>query len=285
MDAVTAVASNWTCPTCKKTVLTPFCPQCGESPLKPRDLSLRGLFGKLLHAMTSIDGRLLRTFWRLLRQPGVLTVAYVAGERKPYIAPFQLFLVANVLFFAIQSLTGTNIFGSSLASHLHQQDWSALAQALVDQRLQKAHTTLDLYAPVFDRAVVPNAKALVILMAMPFALLLSLVFLGSRKPFIAHVVFSLHLYTFLLLLFSVGVVVATVDVWFGGGGLNSARVDTVLSVINLAVCAAYLYLASGPAYGARGPMRGVKVAVLALAAGGFVLGYRFVIFLITLYGT
>ena len=285
MEAMTPTPTRWTCPACKTLVLTPFCAQCGESPLKPRDLTLRGLFGKLLHAVTSIDGKLLRTFWRLLRHPGTVTVDYLTGNRKPYIAPFQLFLVANVLFFAVQSLTSTNIFGSPLDSHLHHQDWSALAQSLVDRHLQKHHTTLAEYAPVFDRAVVLNAKSLIILMVLPFGLLLALVFIGRRKPFIAHVVFSLHLYTFLLLLFTVAVVAAAVNLWLGGAGLASARVDNVLSVINLLACAAYLGMASARAYGDSGVMRWVRVALLALAAGAIVLGYRFVIFLITLVAT
>jgi hypothetical protein len=50
---------------------------------------------------------------------GVLTVAYVQGRRLPYIGPFQLFLLSNVLFFAMQSQTNTNIVSSPLDSHLH----------------------------------------------------------------------------------------------------------------------------------------------------------------------
>jgi hypothetical protein len=48
--------------------------------------------------------------------------AWTSGVRKPYVAPFQLFLIANVLFFAMQWLTGENVFSSSLDSHLHHQD-------------------------------------------------------------------------------------------------------------------------------------------------------------------
>jgi len=42
----------------------------------------------------------------LLQHPGELTLAWTRGVRKPYVAPFQLFLIANVLFFALQSATG-----------------------------------------------------------------------------------------------------------------------------------------------------------------------------------
>lgn len=281
---MTAIAT-WACPTCRTDVPTPYCAQCGERPIPPHDLTLRGVFQRVVHAVTSVDGRVMRTFCRLLRHPGTLTVVYMDGGRRTYASPLQLFLLANVLFFAVQSLTTTNIFGSPLESHVHTQDWSALAQSLLERRLERTRTSLEAYAPVFDRAVVLNAKSLVILMVIPFAALLPLVFLRNRRPFMAHVAFALHLYAFLLLLFSLALLVAGGHMLLGGAGLSSPRVDTALSVANFAACAAYLYLAIGPAYGASGWRRPVKALVLAACVGAIVLGYRFVLFLITLYAT
>ena len=198
----------WTCPTCKVSLASPFCAQCGEEPLAPADLTVRGLAAKALHALTSIDARAARSARMLLQRPGELTLAWTRGIRKPYVAPFQLFLIANVLFFALQWLTGENVFSSSLDSHLHHQDWSELAQSLLAGRLEATHRSFEQYQAVFDRAVVLNAKSLILLMTVPFALLLPLAFLRERRPFMVHVVFSLHLYTFLLLVFCVALLAA-----------------------------------------------------------------------------
>jgi hypothetical protein len=265
-------------------VLTAYCAQCGEEPHGPHEFTLRGLAEKLAHAFTSVDARVLRTTWCLLRRPGRLTLAWTAGTRKPYVAPFQLFLLANVLFFALQWLTGTNIFSSSLESHLHHQDWSELAGSLVARRLDKMHMPLELYAPVFDQAVVINAKSLIVLMTVPFAVLLPLIFYRAHRPLMVHVVFSLHHYTFLLLLFCASLLVAKLSALLGGGGLDSPGVDNVLTIVNLAACAAYLYAAIGPVYGASGWVRAGQTLVLTLAVGLITLGYRFMLFLITLYG-
>ena len=234
--------SEWTCPTCRSTRLTPFCAQCGERPIRPVDYSLKALLARLVHVLTSVDGRLLRTLNRLLGQPGALTVAYVRGPRKPYVAPFQLFVFANVVFFAVQSLAITNIFGATLDSHLHHQDWSSVAQSLVAQRLDAKHLSLEAFAPLFDHAAALHAKSLIILMAATFALALPLAFLGGSNTFMAHVVFSLHLYAFLLFVFSGSLVTAILDVLLGGKGLESARMDNALSAINFSACAVYLYL-------------------------------------------
>jgi hypothetical protein len=279
------VTKSWICPTCHSTVSTPYCPACGESPPSARDLTLHGLFAQLFRAFSNIDSRLMRSVRCLVTRPGVLTVAYVQGQRMPYIGPLQLFLLANVLFFALQARTNTPIVSSALDSHLHHQDWRAVAQRLVSHRLETRQTTLALYAPLFDRAIVWHAKSCIIVMVLPFALLLPLLFARNRQPFVAHVVFALHFYGFLLLLFCVALVVVAVDVLLGGAGLHSARMDNMLSLINLAVCALYLYSATGTVYGARGAMRVIKVLVLAVAVTGILLGYRFVLLLITLYTT
>jgi len=63
-----AIESPWTCPTCRVEMSSPYCPRCGEEPLRPPDLSLRSLFAKLFHAATSIDGKVVRTAWKLIRE-------------------------------------------------------------------------------------------------------------------------------------------------------------------------------------------------------------------------
>jgi hypothetical protein len=250
-----------------------------------RDLTVRGLVHQLVHAFSSIDGRVLRSFRCLITQPGTLTVAWMRGKRIPYVGPFQLFLIANVLFFALQSTTHTNIFSSPLGSHLNGQDWSELARELVARHLENKQTNVEQYAPVFDQTVKLNAKWLVILMVLPFAFVLPVVFYRTGRPFATHLVFSLHFYAFLLLLFCVSLGLSGLNVWLGGPSLAAPGVDNVLTVINLVACAGYLYVAASPVYSAAGAMRIIKALALALAVGFIVLGYRFVIFLITLYST
>jgi hypothetical protein len=279
------VRVRWTCPTCNAPRSTPFCADCGEEPIPSRDLTLRGLGEKVLHAFTSIDARTARTAWRLLRQPGELTLDWTRGVRKPYVAPFQLFLVANVIFFALQWLTAENVFSSSLDSHLNHQDWSPLAKSLVTERLDRTQTAVERYAPIFDHAVVVNAKSLIIVMAFAFACVLPLVFVRERQPFMLHVVFALHLYTFLLLLFSLALVLAWLSSVAGCGGLASAAVDNVLSILNVVACAAYLHVAIRRTYGVTGAQRVLQTVMLVVTVAAIVLGYRFLVFLVTLYTT
>lgn len=239
----------------------------------------------MAQAFTNIDGPLLRSFRSLLGHPGALTVAYLQGRRKQNTLPLQIFLVANVLFFAMQSLTGAKIFSTPLDQHLHSDIWGGLAQQLAGRHVVMNRMTLEAYSPVFNQAVALNAKSLVFLMVLPFALLASLTFWRSRRPFVAHVVFSLHFYAFLLLLLCVSLAAVWVDQMWGGAGLASVAFDHALSIAELAVCAVYLYIAMETVYGAKGFLRVLQVALLVMAAAAIFLGYRFALFLITLYST
>lgn len=276
---------SWTCPTCNTGVATAYCPACGEHPLRTRDLTLRGLVEHLFESFTSIDSKLVRSFRNLLLHPGYLTVAYLEGRRKAFLGPVPLFLISNVVFFAVESLVGGEAFAAPLNSHLHTQPWSEFAPRLVEGRLAALHTTLALYAPAFDQAVALKARSLIIFMALFFALVPMLVFLRSRRPLVAHAVFSLHLYAFLLLLLCVATVVMAMNRWAGGFGFTHDGLDGFISISLLVASAVYLYFAIGAVYNSRGIARIAATLVLAVFVGAIVLAYRFALLLITLYST
>jgi hypothetical protein len=277
------LSDSWTCPSCDRLVSTPYCPACGERALHPRELTLRGLGDQVFEAFTNIDGRLLRSFRYLIGRPGVLTVAFLQGRRKPFVGPVALFLVTNVLFFATESLTGSTILSTPLEGHLHTQPWSELARPLVASRLTALHTSADLFAPRFDRAIALHARSLILLMALAFAVLPAIAFRGSRLPLAGHVVFSLHLYGFLLLLFCLGTPIPAAGALVGMSASTAEALDATFSILLLAACGTYLYFATGAVYGGGRALRVLKSAALAVGAAAIFLGYRFALLLITLY--
>jgi len=122
-------------------------------------------------------------------------------------------------------------------------------------------------------------------MVAPLALMLPLVFPRRGRPLSIHAGFALHFYAFALLLFSVGLGAALIDQWLGGGGLGSAHVDKVVTGVILVACAVYAYLGAARVYPGHAALRVAQAIVVAVIVGAVILGYRFVIFLITLYTT
>lgn len=273
----------WTCPSCRTAVASRYCPACGERSRDPHELTLRGLLDHLFEACTSIDGRLLRSFRCLVSRPGVLTVAYLDGRRMPYLGPVTLFLATNVLFFAAESLTRGLVFTTPLQSHLHTQPWSPLAQTLVSQRLDALHMTLEGYAPRFDGALAVHAHSLILLMVLSFSVLPAIVFRRPGRPFVTHAVFALHLYGFMLLLFSIATAIPSAGMPFGAARSTSRVLDAIISISLLTGCGIYLYAAIGVVYGGGRTRRWIESIGLTVGVAAIVLGYRFVLLLLTLY--
>jgi hypothetical protein len=276
---------TWTCPSCSQGRRGRFCPQCGEERLRPHDLSLGDLAVRFAENVSSIDGKLFRSFRSILTAPGVLTASHVRGQRRPFIGPLALFFIANGVFVLLQSLLGVHTLSSPLDSHLHDQDWRGFAQTLVTHRLRTNGETLAAYSLVFDDAVMFNARALMVLMVAAFVPLPLLLFYDRHRGVGVHVVFALHLYVFVLTLACVALLLAEGQHMLGGGGLRAPAVDLALSIFNLIACTAYIYLALGPVYQSSGVPRIAKAAALATAVGAIFVGYRFAIFAITLYTT
>ena len=280
------MTAPWTCPLCAAVRETAFCAACGEAPIKPRDLSLPGLAGMVYTAFSPVDGKVLRSFRQVLTRPGGLTRAFQDGLRKPFIGPFQIFLLANVLFFAVQSFSDTRVFTSTLEHRLLDNElWSGFGRSLLDQRLAATGRTYAQYAPVFDQAVAVNAKSLIGLMVPFLALLLPLVFWRAARPLAVHVVFSLHFYTFLMCLWCLPLGTMIISKSLGAGGVPPLPIDQAISLAMLLASAVYLYVAAGPVYGARGTARVIQAAVLATGVTWIFLGYRFLLLPITLYTT
>jgi hypothetical protein len=284
-DVNVTVTASWTCPGCGRDNTSPFCPSCGERPRNPRDLTLRGLLDHAFEAITNIDGRLLRTFRALVGAPGSLTTAFVNGRRKAFIGPVALFLVANVLFFAVESLTHGLVFTTPLWSHMNEQPWDVLARVLVPARLAAEHATIETYAPRFDGAIALHARSLILVMVVALAGIVALVFRRRDRPIATHVVFALHLYAYMLLLFSIAAAAPAAGMVIGRPRSTSQNLDTVLSLALLVGCGLYLYNAIGAVYGGtrRGRVGGAVGLTLAVAL--LVLAYRFALFLLTLYTT
>ena len=228
---------------------------------------------------------MLRSFRTLIASPGVLTVAFLEGRRKPFLGPVALFLVANVIFFAAESSTNGLVFSTPLQSHMSQQPWDALARTLVARRLAANHTTLELYAPGFDAAIALHARSLIMVMVVAFAPLVGLVFYTRRRPFAAHAVFSLHLYAYLLVLLSLGTAAPAAWRMIDRSESSARVVDAVLSIALLIACAMYLYSAIGQVYGGGRARRAVSAAALSIATAVTALGYRFALSLLTLCTT
>lgn len=273
------------CPACGKPLAAPFCGQCGEKRLDHHALSLGHFLEHAAEAFIHFDGAIVRTLKTLVLAPGRLTADWARGCRKPYLAPVQLFVLMNVLFFAATAYNGWNTLSTTLFVYLNRMDaYQDLARAKVDQKLAAARETGEQYAARFDAASRTQAKSLVILMVPVFALGLAALRAGQGRYFAEHLVFAVHFYAFLLLLLAVQTTLTTWLLRLSSGWSDQA-VDMWGSSVTLTVLLAYLTLAMR-ATGTRSVWRaGAEAAVLVGWFMAVLFGYRFLLFFVTLATT
>src|SRR4051812_33223225 len=191
------------CPTCERPLEGNFCAHCGEKRPRASDHSVRHFLGHLFEAFTHIDGKIFLSLRLLLAAPGRLTADYLRGKRKPFIPPLQLFLLANLVFFLLHPVIGSNTLTTDLNTQLHYTWHHATVESFVAPRLALRGLTVEAYAAIFDPAAITLAKSLLILVVPVFSLAVMAFYWRQRRNLAAHLTFSLHFSAFWLLMLCV----------------------------------------------------------------------------------
>lgn len=279
-------AIPWTCPTCRAGPDDgAYCKACGERRLTAHDDTLGGLLHQWIESLVHIDGRIVRSCRELLTMPGELTAAYLTGRRQPYIAPFQLFLVMNLVFFVTQGLTGLSILSVPLQVHLDSGWYGAAAQRALQSHLAGTGQTLAEFEPHFEHLGQTIAKSLVIVMVPMLALCLAVLLRGARRSAPTHLLFATHFYGYMLLFLTLLFPVAAIALrLLGALGLQVSwsSADGMISVIEVAAVAWYLLGALPRVYRLQQWRSLLASAALAIVVVLLLRVYRAIQFGITL---
>ena len=198
-----AGAAARSCPSCGSGFVGNFCGDCGEQQLSHRDLSVRHLIRLGLAEFTMVDGKVLRTLVALIRRPGQLTREFMDGRRGRYTKPFSLFVRLNLVFFLVQPHTG--LLRYSYEDYVDGDGDRELARAaLVREHLAKTHESESTYAVRFNDTLGEQKKSMLLFAVPLVAIGMGVLFAGSRRFFVEHLVFSVHAYAFLLVLLTAG---------------------------------------------------------------------------------
>jgi hypothetical protein len=279
-------AERAACPECGEPIDERFCPRCGEKRAEARDYSLRHFLGEAVNVFANLESPIPRSFFALLFRPGLLTSEYLAGRRKRYLKPLQVFVLCNVLFFFAQPLTGFNTLTTPLNIHLNGMPYKLRAQRMVRGELARRQMPPEEYGARFNAVIQNQAKSLVIVMALMFSLVLLPLYWRRRRYLVEHLVFATHFYSFFLLLllalrfFTVPAFLAAYRLGLVAKDFNF---DLTFTAIFLVVCAAYLFAAQRRVYGQGRAVTLLKCLALASSVAVIIQTYRFVLFFTAFY--
>jgi len=279
------------CLSCGAQAMDAYCAVCGERRRAETDYSLRRFVAHAFQTVTNVDSRVGRSFANLFLWPGHLASEHFAGRRRPYLDPLQLFLISNVVFFAIVSIGSGGPFTTTLNDQLRHHPYSPLLHGVATGtgttfgELLEDPAALERYADTYDTVTATLAKTLIVLMIPAWALVSWLLFGRSARFFAQHLVFALHFWAYLLLLFClVGLAMPAVQQTLAGLGFHRPWHfwDGVLSALLAVLCSVYLAEAGRRAF--NQPLRWTipKVMLLVAVVLPITFAYRFVLFFATL---
>jgi thiamine biosynthesis protein ThiS len=278
---------SWTCPSCSMPCDAKFCFACGEKKPSHHDLAMGHLLSHAGETLFHWDAKLVRTFRALLSQPGLLGCEYVAGKRKPYAHPFQVFFIANLLYFLLFPVIGWSGLKTPLRVYETMQDYSAWATRTATHRAAGEGLSMAEFGNRFDHVMELQAKSMVLVMVPVFAIPLFALEWRKRRYLAEHLVFSLHFMAVWLLLFMIAlptVVSAAARLLRHWGVIFAERAENrFLSYAGGLILVAYLWPALQRFYHDGKSAALVKAVVLVFASMYILELYRLILFLTALY--
>lgn len=276
------------CPTCALSSSGRYCPDCGEQLDRHLNRTLRDFFSQSLTSLLHIaDSKLGRSLWTLFRRPGTLTLAYIQGSRVPYMHPFRVFLVANVLFFLMASLIGSSPLTTRLGMHMHSENFyhQPVARQLVEAHVEEAGIEFEVYEASFNRRVGVLAKSLVLLMLPLFALVVGVLMAGRGELAVKHLAFSCHFYAHLLLYNFVAVLglLGLVLLFPAMQVLSNEAKEILVSTISMLILMICCYFAVRRAYKTKRAMSLALSLVMAIGVYFILFLYRAMLFFAAFY--
>lgn len=284
------------CLNCGTDVQGNYCHVCGQEGTN-RTTSLQPLFADFVSEVLSLDSKLTHTLVPLLFSPGRLTLDYNLGKRVRYLSPLKIYLFMSVVFFLFfswqmgqnrqsinippvstnKSTTWKQKSAIKISARGVQVDPENMPPSLAEyEAWQKdptnpnKHSLLEQYMTRKALKVAGNVrgfadefvntvpKAMFVLLPL-FALILKGIYFRSKRYYVEHLVFSLHVHAFVFAL------------------LTILQIPVLSSLIPFLVLwmAIYLYLAMWRVYG-----QGLFKTLLKMSLLGFC--YLFLLVLLLL---
>lgn len=219
------------CPNCGAQVFGPYCAQCGQETVIGR-LTLREFGHEYIQNFVSLEGRLWRTLWILIRHPGQLTVEFLQGRRRRYVRPLPLYFSTSFVLFLVMALfpgqlvqvnendapppglssvdtpkkklvsvtTGSAQPASAVQGSI--EDVPVLLRPLV-ARIRASSERLkadqDYGSKRLSSAMLPKLPYAVFFLVPAFALATRLFYRRRQRGYAEHFLFALHLHSFAFL--------------------------------------------------------------------------------------
>jgi hypothetical protein len=257
------------CPNCGSDLLGQYCHTCGQKRIHRNEFSIKHFTKHTVHELTHLDSnKILRTIAALLFKPGLLAQEYLSGRKGKFIGPIRLYLTFSAIYFLFAWGALADVRGGNAATAARNPATIAMArQRGIDPQslAERAYEKAEKYAGMFRFASV-----------LVSGLFLSLLYIGMKRFYVEHLIFSLYYYSFdffMKSIFALGFIVVAA---------LGAKLQSIVLNLFYPVALLYLLFALRRVYRQRWPITIVKVVVLfacetllfiAVNLAGFIIAF------------
>lgn len=284
------------CARCGAQSVGRYCASCGSAIGGRRDLSVKHFLREAVAAITDLDSALIGSFRALILRPGELTAAYLRGDRHRYLAPFRVFLFCNLLYFVAVAQFGITVLTAPLEVQMDEMTYRHVSRAIMvkrypaltqaatpGQRERRDAMRVSLTAR-YDAATESVAKLIVVVLIPFYALVLLVLYVGTRRYFAEHLTFATHLVgIFLLAIPASGLALTGYLRILALAKLHPQLGELPYVAFITAWLGAYAYAAQRVVYGSGRLATSVRTVLLVATLVPIIVAFKFVLFLVTLY--
>jgi hypothetical protein len=310
-----SIRKDKTCLNCRHVVEQKFCPNCGQENTDTRK-TFHHLFIHFFEDLTHYENAFWKTIKNLLLKPATLTKEYLSGKRLSYLAPVRLYIFISFVTFLLIALFPNNVSESldksdkEITSKFEKSDKKKIktfspnkhfelkSMKEVDS-IQKYGKEADKFSPfgywIYEKAVhvtehntqkeiivkfiesfIHNIPKILFII-MPFFAFFLWIFHNKKKwYYFDHGIFTLHYFSFLLLMFLIIFIINKIIGLFGDDS-PIAFIANLVNFVGIIWMCYYFYPAHHRFYGETRFVSFVKSVFL------FFINSFFILFLLILY--
>lgn len=203
------------CRNCGQPLYGEFCHNCGQKEFNNYDLTIKNFIIYFIGEFWGFDAKIFKSLLYIIIKPGYLTREFSMGRLARYLMPLKLYLLVSIIFFFAMELVSPITMDSIVGKN---------DPFFTKERIEKIASDKGLTAEEFEKKFDEKSQGLIpiylLVIIFLFSLPLKLIYIRSKKFYVEHLVFSLHIYTFMLITWIVLTPVANINVNLYSYGLT-----------------------------------------------------------------
>ena len=307
------IRKDKTCLNCRHVVEQRFCPNCGQENTDSRK-TFHHLFIHFFEDLTHYENAFWKTIRNLLFKPATLTKEYLSGKRLSYLAPVRLYIFISFITFLLIALFPSHVSENlnksekEITENLVKQDKKGVVAFKKNTHFKlKSMKEVDsiqkygkpeekysdfeywVYGKVvhvmekntkgeivekFIESFVHNIPKILFIIMPFFAFFLWLFHNKKKWYYFDHGIFTLHYFSFLLLIFLILFIIQKITDLLGNGFGFIADITNFVGILWMCY---YFYPAHHRFYGESRIVSFIKSVFL------FFINSFFIVFLLTFY--